>query len=270
MPTVLILPGHGGFCPGAVNSVLKVKEADGNLSVALKLSDLLKHNGFNTKLSRTTDVACGGATNVSNDVGNQIRFVNNNQGDIAVAIHFNSFSDKNANGVEVIYSSLNPGFNNNTIKLANLLQNQLVKDTGMRNRGVKEINQGIGIIKGTNKPTVLSENGFISNDAESIWCSSDKHNLILAKSHAIAICQYFGIQFKELNQNNNTNNNITPDNAVKLLINGRNVDFPVRLVNGRTEAFVSEKWITVRDLSNLLKAELQWDANTRTANLIIK
>lgn len=57
---------------------------------------------------------------------------------------------------------------------------------------------------------------------------------------------------------------------IKLTINGKETTVPVRLLEGRTEAQVSGYWINVRDLSNMLGTELQWDSINKIANLVIK
>lgn len=189
-----ILPGHGGFDPGAVCE--NIRESDGNLSVALKLSYLLNLNNIKTNLSRTIDVACGNAKNIKDDINNQIKFSNSSNADIAISIHFNSSINSSANGIEVLYTNYS-NKNDNEIKLAQLVLDELINDTGMTNRGIKEISSGIGVIKHIKKPCILSENGFISNNNDRIWCSSEEHHWILAKSHAKAICKYFNIKYKE-------------------------------------------------------------------------
>ncbi|MGI6453145.1 MAG: N-acetylmuramoyl-L-alanine amidase family protein [Syntrophomonadaceae bacterium] len=136
MYKVALLPGHGGFDPGAVNSTNGTRESDGNLGVALKLKQLLEVNGIDVVMSRTADIACGGAVNISQDVANQIAFANNSGADLAVAIHFNSAADKGANGTEVLYSTewyVDP----KRKQLARLLLDELVAHTGLRNRGLK-------------------------------------------------------------------------------------------------------------------------------------
>ncbi|MDD4588028.1 MAG: N-acetylmuramoyl-L-alanine amidase [Heliobacteriaceae bacterium] len=196
MPKVAIIPGHGGFDPGAVNPRNKVRECDGNLSVALKLSYLLRENGIEPVLSREEDIACSGATTVSRDVTNQTRFANNSEADIAIAIHFNGFTNPAAHGIEVLYTNY-PAENPYEVSLAQGLLAELVTHTGMADRGIKEIPQGIGVLKYVKIPCVLSENGFVTNDQESIWCADEEHNWILAKAHAIAICNYFGLPYQD-------------------------------------------------------------------------
>lgn len=58
--------------------------------------------------------------------------------------------------------------------------------------------------------------------------------------------------------------------GVKLTINGRPTRVPLRITNGRTEALLSGHWVQLRDLADLLQAEIGWDAETRTVNFKIK
>lgn len=57
---------------------------------------------------------------------------------------------------------------------------------------------------------------------------------------------------------------------VKLIVNGRQTDIPVRLTDGRTEVQLSGHWVQVRELANLLGTKLTWDAETKTAALTIR
>lgn len=248
---VAIIPGHGGFDPGAVNNVNGVRECDGNLAVALKLAALLKSNGIDYVLSRTTDIACGGAKTSSQDVTNQIAFVNGSGADIAVAIHFNSSVAKSATGTEVLYCDLmypNP----NEARLANLLLAELAAATGLPSRGLKAPDN-ISIIKKSKIPCVLSECAFVSNDAESVWCSDPAHQQRLAVAHAKAICKYFGIIYKEGEEEEV----LAP---VKIKVNGK--DLPnghITKLDGKDTSFAP-----VRTLAEALGAKVTWDDATST------
>lgn len=197
MSKVCIIPGHGGFDSGAVNSTNGVRECDGNLAVALKLAVLLQGCGIDFTISRTTDIACGGAKNVNDDINNQIRFGNNSNGNIVVAIHFNSVVDKSAHGCEALYSTYN-GLTNENKRLATLLVNEVASATGLTNRGIKDVGRSVGVVRAINKPVALIECSFVSNDRESIWANDENHQFILAKAICKAICQYFNVEFKEV------------------------------------------------------------------------
>lgn len=196
MNKVDIIPGHGLPDPGSVNSTNGVKESDGNLGVGLKLKNLLELNGITGNMSRTTENAIWGATNTKDDVNWQIQFANESDADIAIAIHFNSSTNKSAKGTEVLFSQY-PSYDENELRLANLVLNELIFATGLSNRGVKQIDSGIGVIKKVYKPTILVENAFVSNDDEVIWCSDESHQWILAKAITKGVCKYFGVEYKD-------------------------------------------------------------------------
>jgi len=252
-----IIPGHGGFDPGAVNSTNGVRECDGTLGVSLKLKILLEFNGITCNMSRTTDIAVWGATNQTNDVNWQIAFANESSSDIAIAPHFNSSADKNAHGVEVLYSQY-PSYDENEVRLANLILEELVIATGLTNRGVKQIDSGIGVIKKVYKPTILIEYAFVSNDNEVIWCSDEEHQWILAKATAKGVCKYFGIEYKE-------DGGITemkvgmevPD--TKVIMNGKPVEKTVLLtVDGRDTTYIPA--VALRDVG----INVVWDSGTNS------
>lgn len=60
------------------------------------------------------------------------------------------------------------------------------------------------------------------------------------------------------------------DAGVKLTINGRPSTVPLRVVDGRTQALLSGAWVQLRDLADMLQAEIGWDEATRTVNYVIK
>jgi len=197
MSKVCIIPGHGGFDSGACN-FNGIRECDGNLAVSLKLKELLEYNNFEVAISRTEDIACGGATTSNQDVNNQILFGNNSNADIAIAIHFNGSENDSAHGVETLYSQYN-GLTDENIKLATLLLEELVSATGLSNRGLKDSGKSVGVVRAINIPVSLTECAFVTNTEEYIWASDADHQMILAVAHAKAICRYFGVEYKEDN-----------------------------------------------------------------------
>lgn len=245
MAKVALLPGHGGFDPGAVNANNGVRECDGNLAVALKVKDLLEFNDFEVAMSRTTDEACGGAVNVNQDVNNQISFGNKSGADCAVAIHYNSSDNKTAHGCEALYSTYN-GLGSQNMRLAQLLTDAVAGATGLTNRGVKDSERSIGVCRAINIPVALVECAFVSNDQESIWCSDVAHQWILARAITKAICGYFGKEYIDMIETTVTLNGQKLANGY--LINDRNY-VPIGLV------------------ASALGLKVSWDAETKTVKL---
>lgn len=58
--------------------------------------------------------------------------------------------------------------------------------------------------------------------------------------------------------------------GVKLVVNGRPTQVPLRIVSGRTEALLDGNWIQLRTLAALLGAAVNWDVKTQTVEFLIK
>lgn len=146
--------GHGGEDPGACNDNLGLQEKIAALDICLKLGLLLEAQGAKIYYSRTdndTRPALSARAAQANELN-----VNG-----FISIHLNSAENKSANGVETLcYSD-----KGDSGKLAGLIQNQLIKATGWRSRGVKE-RQDLTVLSKTKMMAVLVETGFVSNDKE--------------------------------------------------------------------------------------------------------
>jgi len=254
MLTINLLPGHGIsniknvlFDPGAKNKN-GTQEATGTKILGDKLKSKLEFNGFKVNLLNDRDVNA------------QINFVNNNKCDLAIALHFNAFNEK-VSGVEVLYSDVAPGYNKNTtLKFADILLNQLIKDTGMVNRGLKKTNSGVGIIKRTKFPTVLSENGFIDHPTEYLWAKDDNKLNILAESHCKAVCEYFGIEYKDNKNQKEIDSDMTilqTKNSIQFNYNGENKEIENYIINDTS-------YVNTRQIIDLFSKILNYDENIRT------
>jgi len=255
MLTINILPGHGvsnikgvPYDPGATNKN-GTEEATGTKILANKLKSKLEFNGFKVNLLNDRNVTT------------QINFVNNNKCDLAVSLHFNAGG---GHGIEVLYSNTAPGYHSSTtLKVANILLKHLVNDTGLTNRGIKLTNSGVGIIKRTNFPTILSENGFVDHPTEYLWAKDNEKLEILANAHCKAICEYFGIKYKdnkdknENQENNNKKEEINQDmailntkNLIKFTYNGEAKQLENFTINNTT--YVKTREILDLDSKNMI------------------
>lgn len=157
---VVIDPGHGGKGPGAVYE--GVKEMDINLQVADKLIKLLKQNP-NIEVYSTQEAEKKIALK---DIAN---FANDLEADLFVSIHSNAATDSNGNtlisvsGTETYYPvrESDSEYGITSRKLAEFIQNNVVKELGNNNRGVKERGT-LAVLKYTNMPACLCELDFMS------------------------------------------------------------------------------------------------------------
>ena len=263
MLIINLLPGHGitnikgeSYDPGATNKN-GTQEAKGTEILAKKLKFKLEFNGFKVNLLNEKNVTA------------QINFVNNHKCDLAIALHFNAFNEK-ASGVEVLYSDIAPGFHQSTtLKFANILLNHLVKDTGMVNRGLKKTNSGVGIIKRTKYPTVLSENGFVDHPTEYLWAVENSKLEILADSHCKAVCEYFGVEYK-IEDKNKENNNKEENNNDMAILNTKNlIKFTYNGEAKQLENFTinNTTYVKIRDILELFTKVLDLDSKNMIINI---
>ena len=91
---VVIDPGHGGNDPGAIGRT-GLREKDVNLDIAKRLNILLKQEGLQTVMTRSTDkfIPLPVRVNIANHSG----------ADLFVSIHSNASRTRSLNGFEVYY-----------------------------------------------------------------------------------------------------------------------------------------------------------------------
>jgi N-acetylmuramoyl-L-alanine amidase CwlD len=172
---VFIDPGHGGSDPGALG--FGNIEKNLNLQVATKVKSKLESKGIEVRMSRTSDIylALSERAKLANDYG----------ADTFISIHQNSVDNApTVNGIETFYHT-----NKTTHKpYAESIQNNLIKETGATNRGVKTAD--FAVLRETNMPSSLAECGFISNQQESAKLSDSYYQDKLATAIANGIETY--------------------------------------------------------------------------------
>ncbi|NCI22284.1 N-acetylmuramoyl-L-alanine amidase [Clostridium botulinum] len=162
--TVIVDAGHGGYDSGAVGPT-GIKEKDVTLKVALKLGKILENSGVNVIYTRTSDNVSW-PSNESQDLAARVAIANNNNTDLYVSIHANSFNGS-ANGTETYYYDGSAKGK----ETAEKVQKELVNSIGLYDRGVKTA--GYYVLKNTISPSILVELGFIDNRNEEILLNSD-------------------------------------------------------------------------------------------------
>ncbi|MGL5617219.1 MAG: N-acetylmuramoyl-L-alanine amidase [Sarcina sp.] len=186
MAKVFLDPGHGGADSGAVG-VNNTLEKTINLQVAKKVEELLKKQGIEVKLSRTSDGTL--SLKERTDMANAWK------ADCFLSIHCNAFTGS-AKGVET-YS-----YTTSTSNLAIAIHNEILKTNAFTlNRGTKTAN--FYVIKHTNMRASLVELAFIDNKEDIVILTTKQDQLALGI--AKGICNYLGIVYKPV-----TNPPVTP------------------------------------------------------------
>ena len=146
---ICINPGHGGSDPGACGDL---RESDMNLTVALRLGQLLAERGARVVYTRTTDVRV--------PLSDRPVIANNAGADIFISIHHNGSNDPNASGTcAICYPGSDAG-----IRLATLCLNGLYNRLGLRRRGL--IQRDDSDVTYTDMPAVITEASFASCPAD--------------------------------------------------------------------------------------------------------
>ena len=190
--TVIVDAGHGGFDGGAVADD-GTPEKDINLSIALKLSALLKLHGYNVIMTRTTDTGTeldsseSIAKRKKSDMGERLRIINENPEAIFVSIHLNKFTTSSAVGAQVFYSpndarSMALGLSlQKTIKLLLQAENE---------RTIKKATKSTYLLYKANIPAVIVECGFLSNKRELELLKTDEYRSKMAFAVLCGILNY--------------------------------------------------------------------------------
>jgi|TARA_R110000822_G_scaffold213894_1_gene349074 N-acetylmuramoyl-L-alanine amidase len=112
---------------------------------------------------------------------------------IYLSIHHNAYGKgwNNANGISTYhFPKSNKGF-----RLAGIFQNNIVGEMDWRDRGVKSSN--FYVLKYTKMPSVLTENGFMTNikEAEVLMSDEGSYRISLAHFEAIKEVNERGLKF---------------------------------------------------------------------------
>ncbi|NBD26284.1 N-acetylmuramoyl-L-alanine amidase family protein [Paenibacillus glycinis] len=155
---VVIDPGHGGKDPGSEGSSGQW-EKDSNLSLAMKIYDLLKSDpAFAPRLTRSDDTFV--------ELADRAAMANDWHADALLSIHDNAFEDPSVGGTETYYKYASG------MPLAMAIHQQVVAALGFPDRGVKE--EQLKVLALSEMPAVLVEPGYITNPGEeSVMLSED-------------------------------------------------------------------------------------------------
>lgn len=161
----VIDPGHGGMDGGATSCTGKPESAF-NLEIGLRLRDLLNFLGYQTGMTRSTDVSIHTAGDTiaakkMSDLKERVRICRETEGSILLSIHQNTFPDSRYSGAQVFYPGT-PGSED----LANMLQQRLISTLNPGSRRECKRAEGVYLLEHIQCPGILIECGFLSNPAE--------------------------------------------------------------------------------------------------------
>ncbi len=189
--TIIIDPGHNyGGDLGATATIKGVtyKEVELNMQVASKLKTELEKRGYNVVMTRYPDEKP--MTDEIQSLKDRVMIANNIKADFFISIHHNATANMpEVKGVEVYYSSTKqseaaPDKVEVSKKLAASIDESIAKNLNLNNRGAKD---SLFFIRNTNMPSVIVEEGFITNEEEAKRCADPVSQQKLAATIAESI-----------------------------------------------------------------------------------
>ena len=188
---IVIDAGHGGEDGGAI-SCTGVLESNINLSISLRLEDLLHLLGYNTLMIRRTDrsVYTSGDTIAArkvSDLKERVRIINETENAVLVSIHQNYFSSSKYHGAQVFYS------NESSRVLAEKLQSVLVDNLNPGSNRKCKYADGIYLMDHIQCVGVLIECGFLSNQQEEAKLNDPDYQKLLCCTIASVIGDFISL-----------------------------------------------------------------------------
>lgn len=180
--TVVLDAGHGGEDGGAV-SASGIYEKDVNLSITLKLHELLRANGISVVLTRSEDILLYDRTvdyhgrKKALDLAARRKIAEETPNCVFVSIHLNAFPQTQYSGLQVWYSQNTPS----SLTLAQTIQHMTAEHLQLQNnRRVKLATSSIYLLHHLQCPAILVECGFLSNPEEAALLSTEEYQNKLA------------------------------------------------------------------------------------------
>ena len=186
---VLVDSPHGGFDGGCV-SADGVPEKGINLSILLRLRDMLELSGYDVEVTRDSDISIhdngieGLSDQKSSDMDNRLALFNKYDNAVCVSIHQNQFTDPVYSGAQMFYSNSD----SRSEQLARSLQSSFTELLQPNNkREIKLCGKELFLCYYSDNPTVMAECGFLSNPAEASLLNTEEYQ------EKVALTLFYGI-----------------------------------------------------------------------------
>lgn len=180
-PVLILDAGHGGEDGGAVTAGGD-KESGINLSIVLKLEQLMAFLGQDVILTRDTDCSIHSDDSATlhekkvSDLKNRVALVNSQNNAMLISIHQNYFTDPRYKGAQVFYG---PGdIGRQWGEYTQEVLKQLLDPNN--HRAAKTIPDSIYLFSHVDCPALLVECGFLSNGEEASLLLTDNYQRKIA------------------------------------------------------------------------------------------
>ncbi len=176
-------------------------EKDINLSIGLKLRDILQLYGMDVVMTRETDTSIHnkGITGIkkqkTSDIHNRLKIIEEHPGSITLSIHQNQFSQSKYSGTQIFYGQQD----DSSKTVAEILQRRFIEMIQPENtRKCKPINKDVYLIYHAPSTAVLVECGFLSNTVEAQRLTEEEYQDKIAFVIFSSLMEYLGCDLKEV------------------------------------------------------------------------
>lgn len=189
---VVIDAGHGGSDPGKIG-VNKALEKDINLSIVLKVKELLEQKGITVVLTREDENGLYQETDTNkkrSDMQKRCQIIAESKCSIAVSIHQNSYHEEGVSGPQVFYYTTSTQGQ----QLATIIQNELIAQLAPVSKRTAKPNDSYYLLKKAVCPIVIVECGFLSNWNEAALLVTDDYQKKVAQAVADGIEKHLSLK----------------------------------------------------------------------------
>ena len=187
-PGVVVDPGHGGIDGGAIGVDGSVEKGV-NLSISLKLRDILALFGYDVRMTREDDVSLGSdggsiRQQKREDLAGRLAVMEEDPDRPVIMIHQNTFSEPIYSGAQMFYGSENAA----SRALAASVRESVVSLLQPGNtRELKPAPSDVWILHQTTAPVVMAECGFLSNPEECARLNDETYQCRMAFAVAAGV-----------------------------------------------------------------------------------
>ena len=170
-----------------------ISEAEINLTIALKLQNLLEQSGATVILTRSDENGIYDVDKTTlkqkkvSDIRNRVKIGNSSSADIFVSIHLNKIPQEQYSGWQTFFKK----DNEQGEKLATAIQESLKEAVGKENNRLPMKLDNVYIVKNVEIPLTIVECGFLSNPEEEKQLLENTYQDKLAWGIYNGIIEYF-------------------------------------------------------------------------------
>lgn len=195
--------GHSKVVSGKRSPDGKLLEYEFNMDICKRIQKHLERHGVDSKIFQVEN------TNLTAELNERIRLINNYNPTISVSIHANAHGSgsewTSAKGWELFYYT----GSTNGLKLAKSIHAETVP-LGLTDRGIKTTSS-LAMVKRPKAPAVLVEHAFMTNKADCDKLKSNAWRDKFAIADTKGILKYLGVKWVELDEESKVETVIKPD-----------------------------------------------------------